>query len=186
MENTNFKGTFEDGMTLKAEHLNYLTNEIEKKQTVLESGKNIKTINGYSLIGEGNLTIIGDGHGGNLTAMSIQNTDSLLTAGDITFDGFDVQRTVVVPDYPEGGEFTFEEAGYILANSGTLTGLDGTWVHSPFLEIDRVEQVGVHEVTIALVMLGRQAHVLVKVYGANARKINLACGVVVFNKLTVL
>lgn len=143
MENIDFKGTFEDGMTLEAKHLNYLTNELKKKQTVLESGKNIKTINGYSLIGEGNLTIIGDGHGGNLTAMSIQNTDSLLTTGDITFNGFDVQRTVVVPDYPEGGEFIFEEAGYILVSSGALTGLDGTWVHSPFLEIDRVEQVGV-------------------------------------------
>ena len=31
MGNMDFKGNFEDGMTLKAEHLNYLTNEIEKK-----------------------------------------------------------------------------------------------------------------------------------------------------------
>ena len=117
MENTNFNGTFEDGMTLKAEHLNYLTNEIEKKQTVLESGKNIKTINGYSLIGEGNLTIIGDGQGDNLTAMSIQNTDSLLTTGNITFDGITFDGTGVCY-YPisafgsDAGTYTFKNCEF--------------------------------------------------------------------------
>lgn len=138
-----FEERFDNGMTLEAEYLNNMVDEIEKKQDILESGKNIKTLNGQSLIGEGNLTIIGDGNGGNLSAMTIQNTDSLLSAGDITFEGFDIQRTVFVPDYPEGGDITFTDLGYILVSDGTLTGTTGTWVHSPFLEIDRVENVGV-------------------------------------------
>lgn len=138
-----FEKRFENEMVLEAKYLNNMVDEIEKKQSTLVSGVNIKTINGQSLVGEGNLTIIGDGNGGNLSAMTIQNTDSLLSAGDITFEGFDIQRTIFVPDYPEGGEITFTDLGYILVGDGTLTGVTGTWIHSPFLEIDRVENVGV-------------------------------------------
>ena len=130
-------------MTLEAEYLNNMVDEIEKKQDILVSGENIKTINNQSLLGSGNISIIGDGNGGNLSAMTIQNTDSLLSTGDITFEGFDIHRTVFTSDYPEGGEITFTDLGYILASDGTLTGTTGTWVHSPFLEIDRVENVGV-------------------------------------------
>lgn len=143
MKKIPFEKRFENEMVLEAEYLNNMVDEIEKKQSTLVSGVNIKTINGQSLVGEGNLTIIGDGNGGNLSAMTIQNTDSLLSAGDITFEGFDIQRAVFVPDYPEGGEITFSDLGYILVSDGTLTGTTGTWVHSPFLEIDRVENVGV-------------------------------------------
>lgn len=138
-----FEKRFENEMVLEAEYLNNMVDEIEKKQSTLVSGVNIKTINGQSLVGEGNLTIIGDGNGGNISAMTIQNTDSLLSAGDITFEGFDIQRIVFAPDYPDGGEITFTDLGYILASDGTLTGTAGTWIHSPFLEIDRVENVGV-------------------------------------------
>lgn len=143
MKKIPFEERFNNGMTLKAEYLNNMVDEIEKKQDILESGKNIKTINGQSLIGEGDLTVIGDGHSGNLSAMTIQNTDSLLSVGDITFEGFDVQREVSAIDYPEGGEITFTDLGYVLASNGALTGTTGTWVHSPFLEINRVENVGV-------------------------------------------
>ena len=141
MEKIPFDKRFENEMVLEAEYLNNMVDEIEKKQPILVSGTNIKTINGQSLVGEGNLTIIGDGNGGNISAMTIQNTDSLLSTGDITFEGFDIQRTVLTPDYPEGGEITFSDLGYILVSNGTLTGTTGTWVHSPFLEIDRVESV---------------------------------------------
>ena len=143
MEKIPFEKRFENEMVLEAEYLNNMVDEIEKKQSILVSGTNIKTINGQSLVGEGNLTIIGDGNGGNISAMTIQNTDSLLSTGDITFEGFDIQRTAFIPDYPEGGEITFTDLGYILVSDGTLTGTTGTWVHSSFLEIDRVENVGV-------------------------------------------
>lgn len=136
-----FETRFSKGLTLEADHLNNMVDEIEKKQTILVSGENLKTINGQSLLGSGNITIIGDGSGGNISAMTIQGADSLLSTGDITFEGFDIQRTVFAPDYPEGGEITFSDLGYVLVSDGTLTGTTGTWVHSPFLEIDRIESV---------------------------------------------
>ena len=138
-----FETRFSKGMTLEADHLNTMVEEIEKKQGTLISGETIKTVNGQSLLGSGNLTIIGDGSGGNISAMTIQGVDSLLSTGDITFEGFDIQRTVATPDYPDGGELTFSDLGYVLVSDGTLTGTTGTWVHSPFLEIDRIEGVGV-------------------------------------------
>ena len=141
MEKIPFEKRFENDMVLEADYLNNMVDEIEKKQVILVSGENLKTLNGQSLLGSGNLAIIGDGNGGNLSAMTIQNTDSLLSTGDITFEGFDVQRTVSAPEYPEGGEITFSDLGYILVSDGTLTGTTGTWVHSPFLEINRVENV---------------------------------------------
>ena len=141
MDKIPFETRFYDGLTLEAEYLNNMVDEIEKKQDNLVSGENIKTINGQSLLGNGNLTIVSDGNGGNIVSMTIQNTDSLLNTGDITFEGFDVQRTVSSPDYPEGGEITFSDLGYILVSDGTLTGTTGTWVHSPFLDINRIENV---------------------------------------------
>lgn len=55
------KQNFESGQTLKAEHLNNIENGIEnietEKQDKLVSGKNIKTINGQSIIGSGNIAI---------------------------------------------------------------------------------------------------------------------------------
>lgn len=141
MEKIPFDKRFENEMVLEAEYLNNMVDEIEKKQATLISGESIKTINGQSLLGPGNLTIIGDGNGGNLSAMTIQNTDSLLSTGDITFEGFDIQRTVATPDYPDGGEIIFSDLGYVLLSDGTLTGTTSTWVHSPFLEIDRVDNV---------------------------------------------
>ena len=69
-----FETRFSNGVTLEADHLNDMVDEIEKKQNTLISGENIKTINGQSLLGSGNITIIGDGSGGNLSAMTIQDT----------------------------------------------------------------------------------------------------------------
>jgi len=43
--------------------LNNLNNRIETKQNTLISGTNIKTINGNSLLGSGNITISGGGGG---------------------------------------------------------------------------------------------------------------------------
>lgn len=132
------------GTTLTAEHLNHIedgivANEtsINKKQETLSSGVNIKTINGQSILGSGNLTIASDGNGNAITSMTIQNADSLLNNGDITFEGFDVTRTVVESDYPEAGTYTFDNSGYINVNTGlVVTG--NTWVYSDFLDINQI------------------------------------------------
>lgn len=52
------KQNFEDGKVLSASQLNYIE---DNKQDLLESGINIKTINGQSILGGGDITISGDG-----------------------------------------------------------------------------------------------------------------------------
>ena len=61
------KQNFTSGQTLTAQHLNNIENgivanetNITKKQDLLASGINIKTINGMSLLGEGNIEIKGN------------------------------------------------------------------------------------------------------------------------------
>lgn len=53
------KQGFKDGQLLKASHLETMENGIISKQDKLESGVNIKTINGISLLGSGNISISG-------------------------------------------------------------------------------------------------------------------------------
>ena len=52
------KQNFEDGKVLSASQLNYIE---DNKQDLLESGVNIKTINGQSILGGGDISISGDG-----------------------------------------------------------------------------------------------------------------------------
>lgn len=52
------KQNFENGKVLSASQLNYIE---DNKQDLLESGVNIKTINGQSILGGGDITISGDG-----------------------------------------------------------------------------------------------------------------------------
>ena len=51
------KQTFVDGQVLTAEHLNALSEGIESKQDALLSGVNMKTVNGKTLLGAGNISI---------------------------------------------------------------------------------------------------------------------------------
>lgn len=51
------KQNFADGQVLTAEHLNAMSEGIESKQDVLQSGVNVKTINGKTLLGAGNISI---------------------------------------------------------------------------------------------------------------------------------
>ena len=55
---TYVKQKFTDGSVLTASQLNYIE---DNKQDILESGINIKTINGQSILGGGDITISGDG-----------------------------------------------------------------------------------------------------------------------------
>lgn len=59
------KQNFEDGQVLTAAHLNYIE---ENKQDLLMSGENIKTINGQSILGSGDIKI----EGGSSTAPSVR------------------------------------------------------------------------------------------------------------------
>lgn len=61
-----------------------IRNEIKKKQDALVSGKNIKTINGQSLLGEGNIVI--EGSGGSYDDTGIKKDISDLKANDVLQD----------------------------------------------------------------------------------------------------
>lgn len=91
------KQSFTKGQTLKAEHLNNMeigifnndaaitanttainnnTTNISKKQDTLVSGTNIKTINGNSLLGSGNIVISGGSGDGSITVDGTYNPSS--------------------------------------------------------------------------------------------------------------
>ena len=86
------KQNFKSGQTLKAEHLNNIENGIEnietEKQDKLVSGTNIKTINGTSLLGAGDITISGDGT--TTTQNSIFEGKTIAVLGDSISTQFDL------------------------------------------------------------------------------------------------
>jgi hypothetical protein len=75
----------------------YVTTELESKQNTLISGSNIKTINGQSLLGGGNITISGEGGGSALVyGQFTDNTVALTTtAASQVIDSYpaDIYRT---------------------------------------------------------------------------------------------
>ena len=77
------KQTFTSGQILKASDLNTMSQGIIDKQDKLVSGTNIKTINGQSLLGGGNITI--DGGGATIDANSIVYVNA--ATGDDNNDG---------------------------------------------------------------------------------------------------
>lgn len=48
-----------------------MTEQLNAKQDKLVSGENIKTINGQSILGEGNIQISGGGEGGSTISLSV-------------------------------------------------------------------------------------------------------------------
>lgn len=67
-------------LTLKEEYVNLPT----QKQDVLISGENIKTINGESLLGSGNISITGSGGTGNVVDNNYVHTDNNYTTEEKT------------------------------------------------------------------------------------------------------
>lgn len=67
-------------LTLKEEYINLPT----QKQDVLVSGENIKTINGESLLGYGNISITGGGGTGNVVDNNYVHTDNNYTTAEKT------------------------------------------------------------------------------------------------------
>lgn len=106
------------------------------KQDILVSGENIKTINGVSIMGVGNILINEGGSGGtpveanpaldgtelDLTAISINNVNYAIPAGDMVFSEEVVQdqktlKTIVI----DGDIWSIEKGSTLLANP-PLTG----------------------------------------------------------------
>lgn len=93
------KQTFEDYQVLTADNMNHIEDGIDtahqglnEKQDTLISGMNIKTINGVSLLGQGNIDISGDGSSSSVTGYA---TDYIqITEEEIS--------TVVIPDTIKG------------------------------------------------------------------------------------
>lgn len=73
---------------------------ISEKQDILESGVNLKTINGESLLGEGNIEISGGGGGDEITLYDEfgTNTDGALTQAFVS--------NILDSPYPKIGQFT--------------------------------------------------------------------------------
>lgn len=131
------KQTFDDYQVLTADNMNYIEDGIEaahqgleQKQNTLVSGMNIKTINGVSLLGEGNLVIQGsDGEG---------STSVAGYASDYFQIEEDEVNTVTIPDtikdYPaisvyhngsflvKGYHYTVEDATLHLTNFNAFKG----------------------------------------------------------------
>lgn len=79
-----------------------ITNLQRDKQNRLVSGDNIRTINGLSLLGSGDLTISGGGGGGAGTVVSV-NTGVGLSGGPITNSGtISLANTTVIPGIYQG------------------------------------------------------------------------------------
>ncbi|WP_313080423.1 hypothetical protein [Pulveribacter sp.] len=83
-----------------------LSDAIGLKQDTLQSGVSIKTVNGQSLLGPGNLTIAGGGEQP-ADAMTPAYTDERMTSitvdGETTNYGYDAQDRLVTVSYPNNG-----------------------------------------------------------------------------------
>lgn len=80
---------FNDGQTLTADHLNKMSEGIVSKQDVLESGSNIKTVNGKTLLGSGNINITA----GNSNTSSYWAGKKMVCVGDSITAGSGTTQT---------------------------------------------------------------------------------------------
>lgn len=109
------------GTVLKASHLQHIENgiaanevEISKKQEALSSGKNIKTINGQSLLGSGNIDISG-GSSTATTAKPIPKFDLAASYDLVVGDTFQLFYTNVVRSFSP-----LDEGINILCSKGNM------------------------------------------------------------------
>lgn len=69
---------------------------INKKQDILVSGTNIKTINGYSIVGSGDIELSSDGGGGGLpigTIIPVNATSNYIPDGSLPCDGAEYSKS---------------------------------------------------------------------------------------------
>ena len=94
--------------------------DLSTKQNTLVSGTNIKTINGISILGSGNISISGGGGGGSSVSQSVFSETYVATAGQTTFN---VQYTSVVEVFLNGiklkpSEYTANDGSTVVLNTG--------------------------------------------------------------------
>lgn len=129
------KQTFVKKQVLKADHLNHIESGIEtienSKQDVLIDGQTIKTINGQSLLGSGNISISGgSGSGDGVGVQSVVQTTTSTTDGG---------TNIITVTLTDGTKSTFQVKNGSKGSKGTngYTPVKGTdyWTNADKNEI---------------------------------------------------
>lgn len=93
-----------------------LSGEISKKQNALVSGENIKTINGISLLGNGNIVITGSGEGGSVDLSDYYTkgeVDNLIDNVEVDLTGYATETWVGNHYQPKGSYLTSVPSEYV-------------------------------------------------------------------------
>ena len=131
-----------------------LVHALDEKQDVLIPGENIKTINGESLIGSGNLEISGSSSVPKYATIihyygdNPQNKSDRWHAGEVFFDTendtlYECSQDYDLPDteipLTEGFYYVIEPTPKFLYHNSELSGTDETGYFIPVVEVDSVE-----------------------------------------------
>ena len=124
------KQTFTAGQTLKASDLNTMSQGIVEKQDKLISGTNLKTVNGQSLLGSGNVTVSGNGAVANkeLKILFIGNslTQDAVSYLPLLLDEVAPEVNYTIYDWYNGGHTLAQQYSKFTSNTpcdmfGTIT-----------------------------------------------------------------
>lgn len=116
-----------------------LSFEIGKKQDTLVSGTNIKTINGISLLGDGNIVITGSGEGGSVDLSDYYTkgeVDNLIDNVEVDLTGYATETYVSDNYQPKGNYLTSIPNEYITETelNDAIAGLGGSDI--PYVVIE--------------------------------------------------
>lgn len=106
------------------DHIEYLEQEVDNKQDTLVSGTNIKTINGESILGSGNIEIQGGGSTDIISTNATNNTGTIVIDTTPNWQRVNISSGVdaLILDY-ENGVLPTKNREYLLVinNSSTRT-----------------------------------------------------------------
>lgn len=111
------KQTFTEGQTLTADNMNHIEQGIKDlddgKQEKLVSGTNLKTINGQSLLGSGDITVEG-GSGGEGTSYDLKASDYGVVVGTVDMDAM---NALLVVAKEANKTIRFDDGEYLFPNT---------------------------------------------------------------------